>query len=94
MDAIFRIQVQCFEALRPASYAAWVVKDYRDLKAGVPYVNFHGDIIRVSEEAGFQLWDIRVYDQTKFRPLVVLGYPSRNYYMNIGHSYIVILKKP
>jgi hypothetical protein len=69
------------------------VKDYRDLKSGVPYVNFHSDVIRAAETAGFTLWDIRIYDQTRYRPLVVLGYPSRNYYLNIGHSYVLIFKK-
>jgi len=82
-----------WDALKPGGYAVWVVKDYRDLKAGVPYVNFHGDIIAVAQANNFALWDIRIYDQTQFRPLVVLGYPSTNYYMNIGHSYILVFRK-
>ncbi|WP_312793054.1 DNA methyltransferase [Diaphorobacter nitroreducens] len=93
MEAIESVQRQCYRALKNSCYSVWVVKDYRDLKASVPYVNFHGDIIRASEAAGFTLWDIKIYDQTKFRPLVVLGYPSRNYYLNIGHSYILIFRK-
>jgi DNA modification methylase len=82
-----------FDVLKNNCYAAWVVKDYRDLKNRKPYVNFHSDIIKCAEEGGLTLWDMRIYDQTKFRPLVVLGYPSRNYYLNIGHSYILIFKK-
>lgn len=74
-------------------YAVWIVKDFRDLKNGKAYVNFHSDIISIATETGWMLWDIRIYDQTKFRPLVILGIPSRNYYLNIGHSYILIFKK-
>lgn len=91
-----RLQVcveQSMEVLRDGAYAVWVVKDYRAVRQGVPYVNFHGDFIDLACFAGFTLWDIRIYDQTQFRPLVCLGYPSRNFYLNIGHSYIVVLRK-
>ncbi|HIH37050.1 MAG TPA: site-specific DNA-methyltransferase [Methanocellales archaeon] len=80
-------------SLKSDRYMAWVVKDYRDLKSGVPYVNFHGDVIARACQNGFELWDIVIYDQTKFRPLVCLGYPSKRYYHNIGHSYILIFRK-
>lgn len=63
-------------ALKERAYSVWVVKDFRDLKAKRPYVNFHGDIIQCAEQAGFQLWDIRIFDQTQFRPLVCLGFPK------------------
>ncbi len=90
MDKVFE---DIYYVLKDDCYAVWVVKDYRDFNHGKPYVNFHSDIIRSAEKAGFILWDIRIYDQTDFRPLVVLGYPSRNFYLNIGHSYILIFKK-
>ena len=78
--------------LKPRAYSVWVVKDFRNVKQNIPYVNFHGDIIRCAEAGGFQLWDIRIYDQTQFRPLVCLGFPSRNFYLNIGHSYILVFR--
>jgi DNA modification methylase len=93
MNALQKIKQDCYRVLKPNCYSVWVIKDYRDLKNNTPYVNFHGDVIRAAELAGFTLWDIRIYDQTKFRPLVVLGYPSRNYYLNIGHSYILVFQK-
>lgn len=93
MVAIGQVMRATWIALKKGGYAVWVVKDYRDLKAGVPYVNFHGDVIAVAQANDFRLWDVRVYDQTQFRPLVVLGYPSTNYYMNIGHSYILVFRK-
>lgn len=93
MVAIGQVMRATWIALKKGGYAVWVVKDYRNLKAGVPYVNFHGDVIAVAQANEFRLWDVRVYDQTQFRPLVVLGYPSTNYYMNIGHSYILVFRK-
>lgn len=82
-----------YTVLKYDCYAVWIVKDYRDLENGRPLVNFHSDVIKSAEKAGFKLWDIRIYSQTRFRPLVVLGYPSRNFYLNIGHSYILVFRK-
>jgi DNA modification methylase len=93
LEAIHKVMELSLAVLRPNCYAVWVVKDYRDLRKKVPYVNFHGDVIEQAVRAGFTLWDIRIYDQTKFRPLVCLGFPSRNFYLNIGHSYLLIFKK-
>jgi len=78
--------------LKPGAYSVWVLKDFRSLREGIPYVNLHGHFIDRAEAQGFTLWDIRIYDQTKFRPLVCLGYPSRNFYLNLGHSYLITLK--
>lgn len=88
-----RIMVKLYDIMRAGKYMAWVVKDFRDLKAGIPYVDFHGDIIDTATRARFKLWDIVIYNQTKFRPLVCLGYPSTRYYHNIGHSYILVFRK-
>jgi DNA modification methylase len=93
LDAIRQVLVETHKVQREGSYAVWVVKDFRALKADIPYVNYHGHFIAQAEEAGFVLWDLRVWDQTKFRPLVCLGYPSKNFYLNIGHSYLVVLRK-
>ncbi|MEN3369817.1 MAG: hypothetical protein V7609_1960 [Verrucomicrobiota bacterium] len=93
LPALQTVMSACFTALRSAGYAVWVVKDFRDLRHKVPYVNFHSHVIELAERAGFLLWDIRIFDQTKFRPLVCLGFPSRNFYLNIGHSFILTFRK-
>jgi DNA modification methylase len=93
LDAIERVMESTFVVLKDDAYAAWVVKDFRALKEKIPYVAFHMHLVQRAEAAGFTLWDLQIYDQTKFRPLVCLGYPSKNFYLNIGHSYIVILRK-
>jgi DNA modification methylase len=93
LDAVGATLAQTFRALKNERYAVWVVKDFRALKEGVPYVNLHSDVIAQAELAGFTLWDIRIYDQTRYRPLVCLGFPSRNFYLNIGHSYLLVFKK-
>jgi DNA modification methylase len=94
IEQIDKVFEYTYKVIKPDSYAVWVVKDFRDIKNKIPYINFHNDIINSAVKKGWILWDIRIYDQSKFRPLVVLGYPSRNYYLNIGHSYILIFKKP
>jgi DNA modification methylase len=93
LKALTDIFKKCYIVQKQESYAAWVIKDYRNIDNSIPYVNLHGDVISIAQESGYILWDIRIYNQTEFRPLVCLGYPSRNYYLNIGHSYILIFKK-
>jgi DNA modification methylase len=93
LDALEGVLAQTRVVLRENAYAVWVVKDFRASKERIPFVNFHGHFIHRAEAVGFTLWDIRIYDQTRFRPLVCLGYPSSNFYLNIGHSYLVVLRK-
>jgi DNA modification methylase len=93
LDELERVLKDTYDLLKWESYAAWVVKDFRDLKNGIPYVNFHSDLIERATRVGWVLWDIRIFDQTKFRPLIILGIPSRNFYLNIGHSFILIFRK-
>lgn len=93
LSAIQEVLRGCWSALKPQAYAVWVVRDFRNLKQGIPYVNLHGDLINCAQSVGFRLWDIRIYDQTRFRPLVCLGFPSRNFYLNISHSYILVFRK-
>lgn len=94
LDALAETLAATYAAQRKNTYAVWVVKDFRSLKQGRPYVNLHGDVIALAQQQGYVMWDIRIYDQTRFRPLVCLGYPSRNFYLNIGHSYLLTFKKP
>jgi DNA modification methylase len=94
LEAIGRTLQESIGVLKPRAYAVWVVKDFRAPKEGVPYVNLHSDVVAQAQQAGFDLWDIRIYNQTRYRPLVCLGYPSRNFYLNIGHSYLLVFRKP
>ena len=82
-----------FKATRPGGYNAWVVKDYRDTKHGVPYIDLHSKIAQAGEKAGFLYHDLIIWDQKAHRKLVLLGYPSV-FYVNQNHSYIVIMRKP
>jgi len=74
-------------------YSCWVVKDYRDTKNGVPYIPFHSDLARAGEEVGWKYHDLIIWDQSKQRRLVLLGYPSV-FYTNQNCSFIVIFRKP
>lgn len=93
LTALADVMSQTFLCLKNGKYAVWVVKDFRDLKRGIPLVDFHGDVVNVARASGFTLWDVRIYDQTQFRPLVCLGFPSKNFYLNIGHSYLLTFRK-
>jgi DNA modification methylase len=90
LEKIFNLT---YQIAKKDSYAIWVVKDYRDMKNKIPYVPLHSDLIPIAQKEKWILWDIVIWDQSERRPLVVLGYPSKNFYANIGHSYILIFKK-
>jgi DNA modification methylase len=93
LEAITEVMRGTYAALKPGGYAVWVVKDFRAIKEKVPFVPLHMHVSQCAMDAGFKMWDIQIYDQTRFRPLVCLGYPSSNYYLNIGHSYNLVFRK-
>jgi DNA modification methylase len=87
------LMARLYRVTRPGGYNAWIVKDYRDTKNGVPYVAFHSDLARLGEASGFRFHDLIVWDQNDQRSLILLGYPSV-FYTNQNCSFIVIFRKP
>ena len=92
LSAIKLVLQENLEATRIGGYSAWVVKDYRDTRNGVPYIPFHSDLARIGEEVGFKFHDLVIWDQTGQRRLVLLGYPSI-FYTNQNCSFIVVFMK-
>ena len=82
-----------FEVTKPGGYNIWVVKDCRDVKNGKPFIEMHSDIAKAGQTAGFNYHDLIIWDQNAQRRLVLLGYPTI-FYVNLNHSYLVILRKP
>lgn len=78
---------------KPGGYNVWVVKDHRDPQNGRPFIDVHSDIAHAGERAGFLYHDLIIWDQNEQRSLVLLGYPSV-FYVNINHTFLVVLRKP
>ncbi|MEM3415428.1 MAG: DNA methyltransferase [Thermoproteota archaeon] len=78
---------------KPGGYNIWVVKDYRDPQNGIPFIDFHSDVAHAGKKAGFLYHDLIIWDQNEQRSLVLLGYPSV-FYVNINHTFLVVLRKP
>ena len=93
IDKVEKIMHELFRVTKNGGYNAWVVKDFRDTKNGIPYVDLHSKIAAAGEKAGFMYHDLIIWDQNAHRKLVLLGYPS-TFYVNQNHSYIVIMRKP
>lgn len=87
------IMKELFRVTENGGYNIWVVKDFRDTKHGIPYVDLHTKIANAGELAGFLYHDLIIWDQNANRRLVLLGYPSV-FYVNQNHSYIVVMRKP
>ncbi|MCX2717430.1 DNA methyltransferase [Helicobacter sp. MIT 21-1697] len=92
INAVKSLMLKIFAKTKPKGYNIWVVKDYRDTKNKIPYVDLHSHIARAGEEAGFKYHDLIIWDQNERRRLVLLGYPSV-FYVNQNHSFIVVLRK-
>ncbi|BCZ18347.1 methyltransferase (plasmid) [Helicobacter sp. NHP19-003] len=91
-EAVLALMKKIFNKTRNKGYNIWVVKDFRDVKNGVPYVDLHSIIANLGQEAGFKYHDLIVWDQNERRRLVLLGYPSV-FYANQNHSFLVVLRK-
>jgi DNA modification methylase len=87
------LMVKLLTVTKPGGYNIWVVKDCRDTEHGVPFIEVHSDIGRIGREVGFLYHDLIVWDQNEQRSLVLLGYPSV-FYVNINHTFLVVLRKP
>lgn len=93
ISKVEEIMVELYRVTKRGGYNAWVVKDFRDTKNGIPYVDLHSRIAASAEKAGFLYHDLIIWDQNQHRKLVLLGYPSV-FYVNQNHSYIVVTRKP
>lgn len=92
-EKILRIMRKIYAKTKPGGYNIWVVKDYRDIKNKMPYVDLHSAIAECGSRAGFLYHDLIIWDQNEQRSLVLLGYPSV-FYVNQNHSFIVVLRRP
>lgn len=92
-EKVTRIMKKIYDKTKPGGYNIWVVKDFRDIKNKIPYVDLHSAIAECGSKAGFLYHDLIIWDQNEQRALVLLGYPS-TFYVNQNHSYLVVLRRP
>lgn len=92
-EKVTRIMSKIFKKTKPGGYNIWVVKDFRDIKNKIPYVDLHSAIAECGTKVGFVYHDLIIWDQNEQRALVLLGYPSV-FYVNQNHSYLVVLRRP
>lgn len=92
-EKVTRIMKKLYLKTIPGGYNIWVVKDFRDIKNKIPYVDLHSAIVDCGVKAGFVYHDLIIWDQNEQRSLVLLGYPSV-FYVNQNHSYLVVLRRP
>ncbi|MFB6121904.1 MAG: DNA methyltransferase [Haloferacaceae archaeon] len=93
LDSVGEVMEKLYEATTPGGYNVWVVKDFRDVDGGRPYVPLHSDVAEAGQDAGFDYHDLIVWDQNQHRRLVLNGYPSV-FYANLNSSFVVVLRRP
>ncbi len=90
IDALGEIFEKIYKVLKDNAYFIVIVMDIRKKNKFYP---FHMDIVRITEEQGFILDDIIIWDRRKeYNNLKPLGYPSV-FRINKVHEYILIFKK-
>lgn len=92
LEKVELVMRELFRITKKGGYNVWVVKDFRDTKHGIPYIDLHSKVANAGEKAGFKYHDLIIWNQNQHRKLVLLGYPSV-FYVNQNHSYIVIMRK-
>jgi DNA modification methylase len=92
VKAVEKLMKKIYVKTKKGGYNIWVVKDYRDIKANIPYVDLHTAIAKAGVNSGFVYQDLIIWDQNEQRSLVLLGYPSV-FYVNQNNSFIVVLRK-
>jgi DNA modification methylase len=81
-----------YQVVKTDGYMVWIVKDYRDNDHGMPLVPLHADLGYVGELAGFAWADERIWDQSKDRPRMDLGFPT-HYVSNLNHTDLMVFRK-
>lgn len=92
-EAVTKLMEKIYNKTKKGGYNVWVVKDYRDTRNNIPYVDLHTIIASCGQKAGFKYHDLIIWDQNEHRKLVLLGYPSK-FYVNQNHTFLVVLRKP
>lgn len=93
ITVVEKLMKKIYSKTKCGGYNVWIVKDYRDVKNKIPYVDLHSAIAEAGKKAGFKYHDLIIWDQNEQRSLVLLGYPSI-FYVNQNHSFIIVLRKP
>lgn len=93
ISEIGNLMKKTYEVIKPGGYSIWVVKDYKNKDNFSSYLDFHTDIAKAGEKAGFFYHDLIIWDQNEQRSLMLLGYPSK-FHTNQNASFLVVLRKP
>ena len=71
-EKVVRIMRKIYSKTKLGGYNVWVVKDFRDIKNKIPYVDLHSLIAECGSKAGFVYHDLIIWDQNEQRSLVLL----------------------
>jgi len=80
---------EVYRVLKPGKFIVWMVQDFRKENK---FYNFHGDVIKLFENAGFQLWDIVIlYNRSPMQ--IFVGMADKMKWTIKTHEYLLVGKK-
>jgi hypothetical protein len=89
MNLMFK---EVYPKVKQGGYVVLIVRDFRDIKNNRPYVECHNDVARLGMDNGFIYHDVIIYNHNGQRGLLLQGYP-KTFYVNLNHSYVIVLRK-
>lgn len=92
LDMIKQSLEVTYRGLKPGALCAWVVGNFRDKNGCLTH--FNGDLVRIGQSIGFQLWDELIFWGASNAAFQRSGQFEANRKSVRVHEYIVILKKP
>lgn len=92
LNAIDNTFKMIYPKMKYGGYVVFIVRDFRDIKNNQPYVECHNDIARLGIKNGFVYHDVIIYNHNSQRGLLLQGYP-KVFYVNLNHSYVIVLRK-
>jgi DNA modification methylase len=91
LNGIKRSLEVTYDALKPGSFAVWVVGNFRDKQGNL--VHFNGDTVRLAKKVGFHLWDELIFWGAAGIAASRSGQFESNRKSVRVHEYILVFKK-
>lgn len=90
LDGLYEIAVENYRCLKKNSFCVWFVNDFRKNKK---FYNYHGDVIRLMEDAGFIQWDIVIVDLGSSLRSIFASSVIKSKILPKRHEYALVFKK-
>lgn len=91
LEMLKKVINNIYDCLKEDCFAVFIIGNFRNKKGELVHLN--GDLIRISKEIGFKLWDELIWQGASNVALTRCGKFEKNRKSVRMHEYIIVLKK-